>query len=119
MNWTIVFGILCGLLASGLLLTAGYSFGKLKTQQIDNPKWNTFQVPNSEEPDVLRGPPGPAGPMGATGPQGPPGESGNFAADLLVGRIKEIEDRVQDLENRDEAYQDRFTRVERKAGLRV
>lgn len=73
-------------------------------------KTYNFQYPQQVEIPGPEGPPGAQGMMGEQGPPGPPGKSAVDPA--LLTRVKALEDTI-------EGFNDRFRRVERKAGLNV
>lgn len=114
MNWTMILGVLCGLMAAVLLLTIGYVSGK----QVAKDEAEKNKEEDSER--YLEGPgiglQGPTGPMGATGNPGPPGRDGETpdARNLIVDPDLELS-----LMEWKAAVESRLTRVEKKAGMSV
>jgi len=115
MNWTLVLGVICGILAAILILALGYTSGKMEGKkeatEAFSEKWYTGP----------EGPPGPPGAIGMPGDKGEKGDPGDLNPDLLrrLQVLDGLSERIEELENRDQLYQDRFKRVERKAGMSV
>lgn len=109
MNWTIVLGVVCGLLFTFIVLLFGYSAGKLEGK-----KEASTNVYNGEM--GLPGPAGPAGPNGSDGNPGPPGPPGKTpdAKDLIVDPALKLT-----LDEWKLAVESRLTRVEKRAGMSV
>ena len=119
-------GILSLVLWTILILAFGIGIGYSGGKQSAHKEFQSFERAafSGEESSYLTiGPPGPTGPMGATGPTGPPGASAS--EDEVFKMVQESLDtlavsaRLQQLEDRDRSYQDRFKRVEKKSGLSV
>lgn len=98
---SVVLWIIIAILWTIVVLCLGVYVGKQQVEQHN---------------EGLQGPPGPEGPQGPTGAMGAVGPPGTCDHEEDV---EDLRQRVADLEGRDERYQERFTRVERKAGLSV
>lgn len=107
----IILWIVIAILWTVLVFLTGWAFCKINIDQ-------EAAKAAEDEPIWSSGVRGPAGPIGATGATGPPGEPGKDCP-VSPDEIDTIKGRLTDLENRDHLYQDRFKRVEKKAGLNV
>jgi len=116
-------GILSLVLWTILIFAFGIGIGYAGGKQVVEKKFEDMPKIPENELEWYQGPPGPTGPMGMSGPPGPPGAS---ASEEEVFRMVQesldtlaVSARLQQLEDRDRSYQDRFKRVEKKSGLSV